>query len=99
MNKKNITLTIASAIIASGLAMSVLGTNAPVFAQALTQDPGSNVDQSIEQGAGQAAVVGGGSNVSQSIRQAAEQFAQAGEGSNVDQSIEQFASQFANATG
>jgi hypothetical protein len=33
MNKKNMTLAIMSAVLATGLAMSVLGTNAPAFAQ------------------------------------------------------------------
>ena len=33
MNKKNVTLAIMSAVLATGLAMSVLGTNAPAFAQ------------------------------------------------------------------
>jgi hypothetical protein len=32
MNKKNIMLAIASAVLATGLAVSVLGSNAPVFA-------------------------------------------------------------------
>jgi hypothetical protein len=32
MNKKNIMLALVSAVLATGLAMSVLGTNAPVFA-------------------------------------------------------------------
>jgi hypothetical protein len=67
MNKKNMTLAIMSAVLATGLAMSVLGTNAPAFAQhsssstaATSNGTAGSAGHADENQASTAAAAGGG---------------------------------------